>query len=66
MDDKEWREIVWSEIKELRSEVKQISKDNAAILETITTMKVKLGVIVSVFSGAITFAWNYIEKKLNL
>ncbi len=64
MEEKEWRDLVWSEIKELRSEVKELRKENKTILETITTLKIKLGVVVSIFTGFTTLAWNFLQKKI--
>ena len=64
MQEKEWRDLLWSEIKELRSEVKELRTENRAILETMTTLKVKLGVVVSVFTGVTTLAWNFLQKKI--
>lgn len=59
MDEKEWRNLVWQEIKELR-------KENRAILETVTTMKVKIGVIVGIASTTISVAISLITKKMGL
>lgn len=64
MDDKEWRDLVWNEIKELRSEHKELRQETRAILETMTTLKVKIGVVVSIFTGAVTLVWNIIQKKM--
>lgn len=64
MEEKEWRDLIWSEIKELRVEVKELRRENKVILETMTTLKVKIGVAVSIFTGVTTMAWNYIQKKL--
>lgn len=64
MQEKEWRDLLWSEIKELRSEVKELRAENRAILETMTTLKVRIGVIVSVFTGFTTLGWNYLQKKM--
>jgi hypothetical protein len=57
MTDKEWRDLVWQEIKELR-------KENRAILETLTTVKVKIGLIVAVASSIISIFVSYVSKKL--
>lgn len=59
MDQKEWRDLVWEEIKELR-------KENKAILETVTTLKLKLGVIMAIFSSAVSLCVSFIYKKLGL
>lgn len=59
MDEKEWRDLVWQEIKELR-------KENRAILETVTTMKVKIGVIVAISSTAISVFISLVTKKMGL
>ena len=59
MDEKEWRNLVWQEIKELR-------KENRAILETVTTMKVKIGVIVAIASTAISVFISLVTKKMGL
>lgn len=59
MDQKEWRDLVWEEIKELR-------KENRAILETVTTLKLKLGVIMAVFSSAVSLFVSFIYKKMGL
>lgn len=64
MDEKEWRELFWSEIKELRVEVKEIRNENKAILETMTTLKLKIGVIASVIGGATSLTIAYIKTKL--
>jgi len=64
MDDKEWRDLVWAEIRELRHEHKELHKETKAILEAMTTLKVKIGVFVSIFTGVITLAWNFIQKKI--
>lgn len=64
VDDKEWRELVWAEIKELRQEHKELRRETKAILETMTTLKVKIGVVVSIFTGVVTMAWNYVQKKM--
>lgn len=64
MEDKEWRDLLWGEIKELREEVKELRIENRAILETMTTLKVKIGVVVSVFTGITTLAWNFFQKKM--
>lgn len=66
MDEKEWRDLVWSEIKELRNEHRELRKETKAILETMITLKVKIGVIVSIFTGITTLAWNFIQKKLGV
>ena len=63
VDDKEWRDLVWNEIKELRHEHKELRQETRAILETMTTLKVKIGVVVSIFTGAVTLAWNILQKK---
>lgn len=63
VDDKEWRDLVWNEIKELRYEHKELRQETRAILETMTTLKVKIGVVVSIFTGAVTLAWNILQKK---
>lgn len=55
---------MWSELKELRGEVKELRTENRAILETMTTLKVKIGVIVGVASTVFTIIVNYIHKKL--
>ena len=57
MEEKEWRDLVWQEIKELR-------RENRAILETMTTLKIKIGVIVSIASTIISVAASFIYKKL--
>jgi phosphoserine phosphatase len=59
MDQKEWRDLVWEEIKELR-------KENRAILETVTTLKLKLGVVMAVFSSAVSLVVSFIYKKMGL
>jgi hypothetical protein len=59
MDQKEWRDLVWEEIKELR-------KENKAILETVTTLKLKIGVVMAVFSSAVSLAVSFIYKKMGL
>jgi hypothetical protein len=64
MDEKEWRGLVWSELKELRTEVKELRSENRAILEVMTTMKVKIGMVVSIFTSITTLAWNFIQKKM--
>jgi hypothetical protein len=64
MDEKEWRDLFWSEIKTLRDEIKEVRKENKVILETMTTLKVKIGVVVSVFTGITTIAWNFLQKKI--
>ena len=64
MDEKEWRDLIWSEIKELRQEHKELRQETKAILETMTTLKVKIGVVVSIFTGVVTLAWNFIQKKM--
>ena len=57
MEEKEWRDLVWQEIKELR-------RENRAILETMTTLKIKIGVIVSIASTIVSVAASFIYKKL--
>lgn len=57
MEEKEWRDLVWQEIKELR-------RENRAILETMTTLKIKIGVIVSIASTIVSLAASFIYKKL--
>lgn len=64
MDEKEWRDLIWSEIRELRSEVRELSKENKNILEAMTTLKIRLGVVVSIFTGFTTLAWNFLQKKI--
>lgn len=64
MDEREWRDLVWSELKELRNEIKEVRAENRVILETMTTLKVKIGIIVTVFTGVVTVAWNYLQKKI--
>lgn len=64
VDDKEWRDLVWAEIKELRQEHKELRQETRAILETMTTLKVKIGVVVSIFTGVVTMAWNFVQKKM--
>ena len=63
MDEKEWRDLVWGELKELKQEIKELRSENHAILETMTTLKVKFGVIMSVFSSAVSFGVSYFYKK---
>jgi uncharacterized coiled-coil DUF342 family protein len=64
MDEREWRDLVWSELKELRSEIKEVRSENRVILETMTTLKVKIGIIVTIFTGVVTVTWNYLQKKM--
>jgi uncharacterized coiled-coil DUF342 family protein len=64
MNEKEWRDLLWGEVKELRNEIKELRRENNAILETMTTLKVKLGVVVSIFTGVTTLAWNFLQKKI--
>ena len=63
MDEREWRDLIWSELKDLRNEVKELRSENRAILETMTTLKVKIGVVASIASGMMTLAWDYLQKK---
>ena len=63
MDEREWRDLIWSELKDLRNEVKELRSENRAILETMTTLKVKIGVVASIASGLMTLAWDYLQKK---
>jgi hypothetical protein len=62
--EKEWRDLLWAEVRELRSEIKELRRENNAILETMTTLKIKMGVVVSVFTGITTFGWNFLQKKI--
>ena len=64
MTEKEWRDLLWAEVRELRSEIKELRRENNAILETMTTLKIKMGVVVSVFTGITTFGWNFLQKKI--
>lgn len=64
MTEKEWRDLLWAEVRELRSEIKELRRENNAILETMTTLKIKMGVVVSVFTGVTTLAWNFLQKKI--
>ncbi len=57
MDEKEWRDLVWEEIKELR-------KENRAILETVTTLKIKIGVIITVASSFVSILVSFFYKKM--
>lgn len=65
MNDKEWRDLLWGEIKELRTEVKELRKENKIIIETMTTLKVKIGIVVSIFTGVTTVAWNYLKNRFS-
>jgi hypothetical protein len=62
--EKEWRDLLWAEVRELRSEIKELRRENNAILETMTTLKIKIGVVVSVFTGITTLGWNFLQKKI--
>ncbi len=64
MTEKEWRDLLWAEVRELRNEIKELRRENSAILETMTTLKIKMGVVVSVFTGITTFGWNFLQKKI--
>ena len=64
MTEKEWRDLLWAEVRELRSEIKELRRENNAILETMTTLKIKIGVVVSVFTGITTLGWNFLQKKI--
>ena len=64
MDEKEWREIVWGEIQELRKELRQVHEDNRAILITITTLKIKIGVIVGIASTFVTLFVGFLKEKI--
>jgi uncharacterized coiled-coil DUF342 family protein len=64
MDEKEWRDLVWSEIKELRKEIQEVRSENRAILETMTTLKVKLGVIVGIASTFVSLGVTFLKEKI--
>lgn len=48
-NEREWRKLILSQMGDLKSEIKELRSENKIILETMTTLKVKIGIAGSFF-----------------
>lgn len=70
MDDKEWRAYFIDEVRSARlemiSELKEVRRENKEILQTVTTLKVKVGLVVAAVSAIISLVVTTTKSKLGL
>jgi phage-related tail protein len=66
--EREWRIYLLEEFKAHRSEInqelKEIRKENKEILETLTTLKVKVGVASGIIGGLGGLIMSYFKAKI--
>jgi phage-related tail protein len=66
--EREWRVYLLEEFKAHRSEInqelKEIRKENKEILETLTTLKVKVGVASGIIGGLGGLIMSYFKAKI--
>ncbi len=66
--EREWRRYLIEEVRTLRqdikSELKEVHKENKVIIETLTTLKVKIGVASGVIGGVSGLIVTYLKAKL--
>jgi hypothetical protein len=69
-NDQEWRTFLVSEIRQVKSElkedIKEVRKENKLILESVTTLKVKAAVLISLIGGMAGILGDTIRKGLGL
>lgn len=65
-DQSEWRSLFLSEIRELRSDMKKLREENREILESVTTLKVKASLFITLIGGLAGILGESIRKKLGL
>jgi hypothetical protein len=70
VDDKEWRAYFIDEVRSARlemiSELKEVRRENKEILQTVTTLKVKVGLVVAAVSAIISLVVTTTKSKLGL
>jgi uncharacterized coiled-coil DUF342 family protein len=66
--EREWRVYLLEEFKSHRSEInqelKEIRKENKEILETLTTLKIKIGVASGLIGGLGGLIMSYFKAKI--
>jgi len=66
--EKEWRVYLLEELKslkrEMNAELKEIRKENKDIIETLTTLKVKIGIASGIIGGISGLIVTYIKAKI--
>lgn len=63
-NEREWRQFILGELKEMKSDIKEIKQENRQALEVMTTMKVKIGAISSFFGGLVSLIIATIYNKI--
>lgn len=63
-NDREWRQFILSELKEMKADIKEIKQENRQSLELMTTMKVKIGAISSFFGGLVSLIIATLYNKI--
>lgn len=64
--DQEWRSLFLAEIKELRSDIKLLRAENQRLVESVTTLKIKATIFMTLIGGLAGIMGEAIRKKLGL